>query len=268
MQRRQFLNTSLAASALAISDAAALQAQGRGGPTGREYYEIRRYQLQSGPQTRLTSRHLAEALIPALNRLGMKNIGAFDLYLGPQTPELYVVIPSSSLETLATSELFLAKDDEYQKAGEEFLKAAAKEPAYQRIESSLSIAFECYPKLTPPPNSAAQHPTRVFQLRTYESPSTKAHRSKVEMFNSGEFDIFAKAGFWNVFFSDNLIGSRLPSLTYMVGLPDLTELDSKWAAFSADPNWKKLTADPRFNYEPIVSNVSNLILKRTKYSQI
>jgi hypothetical protein len=105
-------------------------------------------------------------------------------------------------------------------------------------------------------------------LRTYESPSTKAHRSKVEMFNSGEFDIFAKAGFWNVFFSDNLIGSRLPSLTYMVGLPDLTELDSKWAAFSADPNWKKLTADPRFSYEAIVSNVSNLILKPTKYSQI
>jgi hypothetical protein len=66
----------------------------------------------------------------------MKNIGAFDLYLGPQTPELYVMIPSNSLETLVTSELLLAKDDEYQKAGEEFLKAAAKEPAYQRIESS------------------------------------------------------------------------------------------------------------------------------------
>ena len=267
MQRRQFLNTSLAASALTISAAAALQAQGRASLAGREYYEIRRYQLQSGPQTKLTAKHVAEALIPALNRFGMKNIGAFDLYLGPQTPELYVVIPSSSLETLVTSELLLAKDDEYQKAGEEFLKAAAKEPAYQRIESSLSIAFDGYPKLTPPP-SAAQHPARIFQLRTYESPSTKAHRSKVEMFNSGEFDIFAKAGFWNVFFSDNLIGSRLPSLTYMVGLPDLTELDSKWAAFSGDPNWKKLTADPRFNYEPIVSDISNLILKPTKYSQI
>jgi hypothetical protein len=88
------------------------------------------------------------------------------------------------------------------------------------------------------------------------------------MFNSGEFDIFAKAGFWNVFFSDNLIGARLPSLTYMVGLPDLSELDAKWQAFSADPNWKKLTASPRFNYEAIVSDISNLILKPTKYSQI
>jgi hypothetical protein len=57
-------------------------------------------------------------------------------------------------------------------------------------------------------------------------------------------------------------------LTYMVGLPDLSEVDPKWQAFSADPNWKKLTASPRFNYEAIVSDITNLILKPTKYSQI
>jgi hypothetical protein len=267
MQRRHFLSSSLAASALAISDAAALNAQSAAGVAGREYYEIRRYQLASGPQTKMTAKHVAEALIPALNRLGLKNIGAFDLYLGQQTPALYLVIPSQSLETLVNSELLLAKDDEYQKTGEEFIKAAAKEPAYLRIESSISIAFEGFPKLTPPPN-ATQHPARVYQLRSYESPSMQAHRSKVKMFNSGEFDIFAKVGFWNIFFGDTLIGPRLPSLTYMVGLPDLSELETRWAAFFADPNWKKLTADPRFNYEPIVSDVSNLILKPTKYSQV
>ncbi len=177
------------------------------------------------------------------------------------------MIPSGSLDTLVNSELLLAKDDAYQKAGEEFIKAAAKEPAFLRIESSISIAFEGFPKLTPPPD-AAKHPTRVYQLRSYESPSMQAHRSKVKMFNSGEFDIFAKVGFWNIFFGDTLIGPRLPSLSYMVGLPDLAELETKWAAFFADPNWKKLTADPRFNYEPIVSDVSNLILKPTQYSQV
>jgi len=267
MQRRQFLNSSLAASALAISNAAALEAQTTAGISGREYYELRRYQLQSGPQTKLTAKYVAEALIPALNRLGMKTVGAFDLYLGEQTPALYLLIPSTSLETLVTSELLLAKDDEYQKAGEAFISAAAKEPAYIRIESSISIAFEGFPKLMLPPDRM-QHPKRVYQLRTYESPSTAAHRRKVEMFNSGEFAIFAKAGFWNMFFSDTLIGSRLPSLTYMVGLPDLTQLDAKWQAFSADPDWKKLVGSPRFNYEAIVSDISNLIVKPTSYSQI
>jgi hypothetical protein len=79
MQRRHFLRSPLAASALAISASAALKAQGGAGVAGREYYEIRRYQLQSGPQTKMTAKHVAEALIPALNRLGLKKIGAFDL---------------------------------------------------------------------------------------------------------------------------------------------------------------------------------------------
>ena len=261
MQRRQFLSSSLAA-------AAALDAQTPGqGRTAREYYELRCYHLQSGPTTKAAHKYIEEALIPALNRLGMKTVGSFDLYLGPETPSIYVLIPSSSLEALVTSEHRLAQDDEYRKAGEAFLGASAKEPAYLRIESSLLAAFDGYPKLTVPPVTA-QHGARVFQLRTYESPGGAAHRRKIEMFHSGEFGIFEKAGFWSVFYGDALIGPRLPKLTYMVAFPDLSELDAKWKAFFADPDWKKLSASPKFNYEAIVSSITNLVLKPAPYSQI
>jgi hypothetical protein len=213
MQRRRFLTSSLASSALALSAARHVTAQPSGSGTGsdREYYELRRYQLVSGPQTKLTNAYVAEALIPALNRLGIKSVGAFNLYLGPQTPALYLLIPSASLETLAKTELLLERDEEYQRAGEKFLNAPAKEPPYERVESSLMIAFQGYPKLTVPPVTA-QHGSRVFQLRTYESPTTQDHRRKVEMFHSGEFDIFQKAGFWQVFYGDTLIGPRIPNL--------------------------------------------------------
>ncbi len=261
MQRRQFLSSSLAA-------AAALEAQAQGqGTGGREYYELRRYHMQSGPTTKAANKYFEEALIPALNRLGMKTVGAFDLYLGPETPSLYLLIPSNSLDTLVNTESHLAKDDEYRKAGEAFLGVSAKEPAYLRIESSLFTAFEGYPKLTVTPVSA-QRGARVFQMRTYESPGMAAHRRKVEMFHSGEFEIFKKAGFWSVFYGDALIGQRLPQLTYMVSFPDLSELDAKWKAFFADPDWKKLSSSPKFNYEAIVSNITNLILRPTSYSQI
>ena len=266
MQRRNFLTSSLAASALALSKSEPLAGK-QGTSPAREYYELRTYHLQSGPQQKLTNQYLSEALIPGLNRLGIKTIGVFDLYLGPETPVLYVLIPSASLETLVTSELRLAEDDEYMKAGEAFLKAPAKEPAYVRVQSLLMIAFEGYPKLTVPP-ATAQHGKRIFQLRTYESPSNADHRRKVEMFNSGEFAIFEKAGFQNVFFGDTLIGARLPNLNYMLSIPDLAELDPKWAAFGSDPDWKKLSGSPKFSYEPIVSNINNLILKPTSYSQI
>ena len=267
MQRRDFLTSTIAASTAALSAVEISAAQSSSGLSGREYYELRCYKLQSGDQPKLANKYVAEALIPALNRLGMKNIGAFDLYLGPETPCLYVLIPSASLETLVTTRLQLPNDEEYMKAGESFIGAPAKQPGFLRVESSLMIAFEGYPKLTPTPVSA-QHGSRVFQLRTYESPSSAAHRRKVEMFNSGEFAIFEKAGFWNIFFGDTLIGPRQPQLTYMLSFPDLTELDAKWKAFTDYPDWKKLSNSPRFNYEAIVSNITNLILHPTSYSQI
>lgn len=260
MQRRKFLASTLAASAFPQ-----LKAQPQG--SAREYYELRRYHLESGPQQKLTSDYVANALIPGLNRLGMQPIGAFNLDIGPETPALYVLIPSTSLETLAQSDFRLEQDGEYMKTGEAFLNAPANQPAYVRLESSLLIAFEGHPKLTVPPVTA-QHGARVFQLRTYESPSHKDHRRKVEMFHSGEFDVFQRAGFWQVFYGDSLIGSRLPNLTYMLSFPDLSELNAKWKAFSSDPEWKKLTNSPKFNYESIVSNITNLILNPASYSQI
>jgi hypothetical protein len=264
MQRRQFLSSSLAASALAASNSEPLAAQTA---PAREYYELRCYKMLSGDQPKAAHKYFAEALIPALNRQGMKTIGAFDLYLGPETPSLYLLIPSASLETLVTSELKLAHDDEYMKAAEAFDAAPAKQPAFARVESSLMIAFEGFPKLVVPPVTA-KNGARVFQLRTYESPSLRDHRRKVEMFNAGEFDIFEKAGFWNVFFGDTLIGARMPNLTYMLSFPDLAELDAKWKNFIGHPDWKKLSSESRFTFEAIVSNITNYILRPTAYSQI
>lgn len=233
----------------------------------REYYELRRYDLQTGPQQKLTHDYLANAFIPGLNRLGIKPVGAFNLEIGVGTPAVYLLIPSESLELLVQSELRLLDDAEYRKTGEEFLKAPASQPAYLRIESSLLIAFEGKPKLTLPPVTGEKG-ARVFQLRTYESPSNHDHHVKVEMFHSGEFEVFQRAGFWPVFYGDALIGSRLPNLTYMLSFPDLSELNAKWKAFGSDPEWKKLTSSPKFNYEQIVSKITNLILNPAPYSQI
>jgi hypothetical protein len=176
-------------------------------------------------------------------------------------------MPSASLETLVTAEFRLEQDAEYLKAGAPFLNAPAKQPAYVRMESSLMLAFEGMPKLTVP-RATAEHGARVFELRTYESPTDQDHKRKVEMFNSGEFDIFEKAGFWQVFYGDTVVGSRMPNLTYMIGFPDLAERAKMWKAFGSVPEWKKLSGSARYNFEEIVSNITNVILSPTAYSQI
>jgi hypothetical protein len=264
MHRRRFLAASLASSALAFSRSG--NAQGAA-PRAREFYQLRRYSLYSGPQAGLTEHFIADALIPALTRRGMGPVGAFRIDFGPETPQTLVLIPGPSVEALATLDLELAKDSEFLKAADAFWSAPAAAPAFLRTEYSLLAAFEGWPKLTPPA-AAATKAKRIYQLRTYESPSYRDHVRKVEMFNNGEFEIFKAAGFNPVFFGDTIVGSRMPSLTYMLALPDAATMDKNWNAFRDNPDWKKLSTDQKYAYEPIVSNITNLVLSPLACSQV
>jgi NIPSNAP len=270
MERRQFLAATLATSALGLAPNALAEATtspSDAAPQGRQFYQLRRYYLRTGPQTSLTEHYFADALIPALTRLGLGPIGAFRLDFGPETPQFFLLIPGSSLEVLASLNLRLRQDAAYVEAAAPFWNAPATSPSFERLESSLLAAFEGWPHLTPPA-PAANPAKRIFQLRTYESPSPQDHIRKIEMFHSGEFDIFRNAGFHPVFFSETLIGTRLPSLTYMLSFDSLAELDAKWDAFRDDPAWKHLSGLHRYNYEAIVSNISNQILTPLPASQI
>ncbi len=265
MQRRQFIAASLAASAAAVTRSAS--AQSSAANSAREFYQIRRYSMQTGPQTGLTDHFIGEALIPALTRRGMGPIGAFHLDFGQETPVTYVLIPGPSVESLATLDLELAKDAEFLKVAEPFWSAPATAPAFIRVEYSLLAAFEGWPKLTLPPSTATKA-KRIFQLRTYESPSHRDHVRKVDMFNSGEFEIFKASGFSPVFFADTIVGTRMPSLTYMLSMPDAAAMDAHWESFRNNADWKKLSSDSKYAFEAIVSNISNLVLTPLSSSQI
>jgi NIPSNAP len=266
MKRREFLSgAAAAASAAALTGEAAISQSKTG--KAREFYELRRYHMQSGPQTKLMDGYLAEALIPAMNRLGIKTVGAFSLTYGPETPSMYVLLPSMELETLVTSDQMLAKDETFVKAAASVWGAPSTAPAFLRAESKLMIAFEGWPKLVVP-EATQKKEKRIYQLRTYESATDAAHVRKVEMMNSGETEAFRNSGCTQVFYGDTLIGPSMPNLTYMLSFPDLAAMDAGWNRFRVDPTWKKLSGSPRYNYEAIVSNISNLILTPTDYSQI
>jgi hypothetical protein len=263
MERRQFLAASIATSAVALAGNAATQAPAH----APEFYQLRRYSLMSGPQLKLTEDYLDDAFIPTVGRMGMGPVGAFRLEYGQDTPAYYVLIPSPTVAALAELDLRLSEDEDFLKIASPFWNSTVTAPAYQRVEISLLAAFPGWPKLTPPPSSATRG-KRIFQLRTYESPSNGDHVRKVEMFHSGEFDIFLKAGFHPVFFGDTLLGSRMPSLTYMLSFENTAELEAKWDVFRADPAWKKLSTSPRFAFDQLVTNISNVILSPLVCSQI
>lgn len=261
MKRRDFLASSLAASATLASGGTAQAQENKA--TARDYYELRFYQLTNASNLKLMHSYLREAAIPALNRLGIKPVGVFNTVVGPISPSLHVLLPHRSTESVATLEERLRADDEFVKNGAEFLNAPASDPIYVRYESSLMKAFSCHPRITVPPKGK-----RMFELRTYESSSKNYNLNKVEMFCSGEVDIFIRSGFHPVFFGEKLIGERMPNLTYMLSIGSMEERDKAWAAFSSDPQWKELTSSPKFSSGPNVVNITNYFLSPVPYSQI
>ncbi|MDE3167201.1 MAG: NIPSNAP family protein, partial [Acidobacteriota bacterium] len=201
----------------------------------------------------------------ALLRAGAGPVGAFASSIAPNTPFLLTVVSypnSAAIEEVAVK---LARDEAYQKA----LEAYNGQPGlnYERMESSLLMAFEGYPKVVPPPNDG-KRAARLFEVRTYESNNTSTLRRKVQMFNDGEIGAFERAGAQPVFFGETLIGPNQPSLTYMLSYEDLAGRDKVWKAFGADPTWVKLRSTPGLSDAEIVSNISNYLVTPLPFSQI
>jgi hypothetical protein len=264
MKRRDFLKSSAGIAGLAASasllPAFAEEAKKE---TSREIYELRTYHLRAGAMASRFGNFYRTAAIPAMNRAGLNPIGAFSVVFGPENATIRILIPHKSAESFISTNERLDADEEFQKSGAEFINAPATNPSYVRVESSLLIAFEGFPKLDVPAKKA-----RLFELRTYESHSHKAGKKKIEMFNSGEITIFKRTGLTPVFFGETIIGGSLPNLTYMLTFDDLTDREKKWAAFGGDSEWQKLRSQSGYSDAEIVSNISNVILRPTAYSQI
>jgi hypothetical protein len=252
----------MAASGAAIMGSNDANAQAAPAPP-REFYQLRKYELRNGPQLALAQDYFAHALIPALNRMGIPQVGTFKLDIGPETPTYYVLIPSSFAETLLTLDLKLPQDAEFAKAAAPFWSAPATATAFVRSETTMMQAFNGFPKLTAPAKGK-----RIFQLRTYESPGYAAHATKVEMFEKGEIAIFQKTGLTPVFFAHNLAGTRMPSLTYMLTFEDVAQLTAHWSAFGSSPEWKEISHRPGYSDAELVNNISNLYLSPLASSQI
>jgi hypothetical protein len=268
MKRRDFLKSALAVagSGVALANRTA-SAQDDSKTPARSYFELRLYHLRRGPKTELFDRFYRDAAVPALNRAGIERVGVFSVSVGPDSPTMYVLLTHPTLESLSSTPRRLAADEEFHKAGAEYLNAPPDDPAYIRVDSSLMVAFEGMPKLEVP-TFAGGGKSRIFELRTYESHSLKANMKKVEMFNRGEIAIFRHAGFQPVFFGQGMIGTRLPNLTYMLAAENQDAHDKSWGAFGGDPDWKTLRSAPGYTDPEIVGGISNVMLRPAPYSQI
>jgi hypothetical protein len=259
MNRREFLAAGVAATAATNLTSGSV---GAGAVAPQQYFEWRQYHLRTGANKNGVGDFLKNVGIAALNRAGIKPVGVFTPVYGPSNAKLYVLLVHDSLQSVVDSSAQLLSDKEAREKGASFIDASISEPAYVRFESSLMVAFSHMPKLEVPTLKE-----RIFELRIYESHSAKIGKKKVEMFNEGgEMAIFKKTGLNPVFFGETIIGPNLPNLNYMLAFRDMADRDQRWRDFGADPDWKALSANPA--YRDTVSNITDIILRPTEYSQI
>lgn len=238
---------------------------------GKQLLELRTYRFTSNAKLEAFDQFLAQSAVPALNRAGIRPVGVFRLRqadnpkLGLEADglDLYVLLPHNSPESFLLMIDRLAADADFTQAAEALLMAPKSDPAYARFESSLLLAFDEMPRVEVPTRA----PTRLMQLRIYESHNDERALRKIHMFNEGgEIAIFRRCGLTAVFFGQALIGSKLPNLTYMVSFENEAAMNKAWATFGKDPDWQRLRTDE--SYLDTVSNITNLVLRPATSSQI
>jgi hypothetical protein len=228
-----------------------------------QYYELRIYTTKSEAQQQRVNDYWQNAAVPAYNRMGIQPVGVFTELQDSATNKIYVLTPCDSLEIFAAVSSKLGADGAYQQAAAEFLSAPKSNPAYERFESSLLVAFNGMKHMVVP--SPDKRPN-VFELRTYLSPSENKSLNKMQMFESGEIPLMKEVGLAPIFYSRTLIGPRLPNLVYMTCGENLDAHKKHWQGFNNAPVWKQLTGDPQ--YKDNMNGAISILLKRTAVSQI
>ncbi len=236
------------------------------GQEKQEYYQLKTYTLKNEKQEKVVDNYLEKAFLPALKRHGIKNIGVFKLHPAKfvKANKIHVLIPFESLVAFENLAEILINDQEHQLAGIAYLSAAFNDAPYERINSVLMRAFPMMPKIKPTEVNGSRK-DRVYELRSYESPTEATYKNKVDMFNAGgEVTLFASLGFNAVFYAEVISGNQMPNLMYMTTFSDMDKRTERWKAFVSSNKWTELKEDEK--YKNNMNKADIMLLYPTEYS--
>lgn len=229
------------------------------------YYQLKIYHVKTQAQEDRLDHYFQYAYLPALHKIGIQNVGVFKPVAGDTLGKrVYVLIPFRNWNELENADQKLQKDTAYLNAGKDYIDAAYNDPLFTRLET---IVLKAFPKMLKPavPSLTSNKSTRVYELRSYESPTEKLNVNKVAMFNVGdEVALFKRLNFNAVFYAEVLAGSHMPNLMYMTTFDDKADRDKHWEAFTNDPVWKKLVLMPEYQHN--VSKNEIVFLNPVAYS--
>ena len=229
-----------------------------------EFYEIRIYRVFDFDKQKQLETWMRDALLPALGRQGIKNVGVFRNHGDSNDHSQFMVIPFQGLEAFSDMNIKLAADKEFADASQEWFGQDMKDPAYASVDSWITQAFEGMSKMELP--SFMDAPNRMYELRLYESHNIDSARRKVKMFNDGETQLMRDAKLSPVFYGRTLAGPDGPNLIYMTGAESEEAHNANWQTFVSSEGWAAMKPMPE--YANTVSKIHKWRLKPTDFSQL
>jgi hypothetical protein len=214
----------------------------------REFYLIQIYHCNSAAQINGVDTYLKNTYLPYLHKKGIQKIGVFAPIDNDTASDkrIYVWLPMPSLNTLDILDQDVEQLDPMTKNALVDLENADGSLPYTRVERIITKSFIDQPKYVKE-SSLIKSPGRIYEYRSYESPTENMHLRKVHMFNQGgEVVLFKRLNFNAIFYSKAIVGARMPNLIYMTSFNNMEDRNEHWKAFVASPEWQSISNMPKY----------------------
>ena len=214
----------------------------------RNYYLIQVYHCSTSKQIENIDAFLKNTFLPYLHQNGIEKVGVFAPVDNDTATDkrLYVWVPFKNIQKLDELDQKIEALDPMGTDAIIHLENADGSLPYTRIEKIITRAFKFQPQYVTK-STLTKSSSRVYEYRSYESPTEAMHLKKVHMFNEGgEVTLFESLNFNAIFYSKVIAGSSMPNLIYMTSFNNMEDRNAHWKSFGEAPLWKKISAAPEY----------------------
>jgi hypothetical protein len=227
-----------------------------------KFYMMQTFQLRQGTQLARLNQWLSQAYLPALSKIHSGPQIALESLIAPHNPQLVLIVGYSSFEQISTISAKMDADKNVEAA---FNKVERDpEPLF---DSQINTLLEATP-YSPEVAMQKHDKPRLFELRTYHSPTWSQHQAVHERFAGPEIKVFHKCGIHPILYTTTIFGANMPNLTYLIPFDSLAAREKAWDAFAVDPDWIKARKDSIDKGGQIVAVTDLSIYRASAYSPV
>ena len=225
------------------------------------YYTLESLFLKNGEQVARLHDFMSHAYLPAVRRFHTGPTIFLEALVAPHLPQFAIVMGFASASDALSLYTRLHQQEGYAAAVERW--EGGPNAPYEQTASSLLEAADYSPEI--PADEPAKQP-RIFELRTYHSPTWRQLGALHQRFAGREIPIFHRNGIHPLFYTSTVFGNNLPNLTYLIPFDDLAAREKAWTAFGSDAEWLKVRKESVAKDGEIASVIQISLFKATAYS--